>query len=344
MSKGTYRKMTLVFLMAAVLIASSTVRLQGIASTTDAFQSPIVTPEPSTTPAPLSTAETQIALDYIAARESVPVEHLLVVNQHRREYDVLGKTFWYVKALDRKSRLFYTALVDLTDQAPAELQDVEQTNERALETRYGKLEAQLYEVLQTKGPDDELTVAAWFTPVDSEAILAQLRAKYPQVSLELPERPWVAVQDRSLSAKVEADYFQLLQEAHLAKQEDLARSLQAQGYTVRLHRGIPSLVAKLPKSAILEIAQRADVTGLYLIEGKLNLLLDKAIPTARGNVVWQRGIDGAAERIAIVEPGEVNLFHFQIDVKERRWAAGQIDHTHWFTGQGLQHPCRRRYR
>lgn len=70
---------------------------------------------------------------------------------------------------------------------------------------------------------------------------------------------------------------------------------------VRLHRGIPSLVAKLPKRAILESAHRADVTGLYLIEGKLNLLLDKAIPTARGNVVWQRGIDGAAERIAIVE-------------------------------------------
>jgi hypothetical protein len=268
-------------------------------------------------------------LDYIAIREGIPVDRLLVVNQHQREYDVLDKVFWYVKVLDHKGRHFYTALVDLGDQTPTELEEVEKANSQALNARYGKLEPRLHELLQTRGPDDEMTIAIWFAPLDYEAVLAQLRAKYPQVSLELPESPWVAVRDRALSAQIEADWVQLLQEAHLAKQEDLAQSLRSQGYTVRPHRGVPSLVARLPKRAILEIAQRADVTRLYLIEGRLNLLLDKAIPTARGDVVWQRGIDGAAERIAIVEPGEVNLWHAWIDVKERRLAADQIEHTSW---------------
>jgi hypothetical protein len=269
---------------------------------------------PSPTPTPTPPPETRIALDYIATREGIPVEHLFPVNQHQREYGALGKTFWYVKALDRKSHHMYTAMVDLSDQSTVELEDIERAQREALEVKYGKLEPQLYELLQTKGPDDEVNVAVWFTPIDLQALLAELSARYPQVSLEALERPWHDVKDQALADRIRADYLQLMEEAHLAKQEALAQSLHVRAYEVKLHRGVPSLVARLPKRVILEISQRADVTRLYLIEGELVPLLDSAIPTARGNVVWRRGIEGAGQRVAILEPDTLPLYHPSICV------------------------------
>lgn len=242
------------------------------------------------------------------------MERLLPVNQHRREYGALNKAFWYVKALDEESRHFYTAMVDLSDQRPVELAKVEQAQRAALEAKYGKLEPQLYDLLQTKGPDDEVNIAVWFTPIDRQAILVELRARYPQVSLLVPERPWHDVKDEVLAERIRADYQQLMEQAHLAKQETLAQALRGRGYQVRLHRGVPSLVARLPKHVILESAQRADVAQLYLIEGKLEPLLDSAIPTARGNTVWNRGLQGTGQRIAIVEPDTLPASHPSINV------------------------------
>ena len=281
---------------------------------------PPFTPEPqptlipSPTPTPTPPPETRIALDYIGTREGIPVERLFPVNQHQREYGALGKTFWYVKALDRESHHIYTAMVDLSDQSPVELEDIERAQREALEVKYGKLEPQLYELLQTKGPDDEVNVAAWFTPINLQALLAELRATYPQVPLEALERPWHDVKDQALAERIRADYLQLMEEAHLAKQDAVAQSLRARSYEVRLHRGVPSLVARLPKRVILEIARRADVTRLYLIEGQLVPLLDSAIPTARGNVVWRRGIEGAGQRVAILETDTLPLHHPSICV------------------------------
>lgn len=282
---------------------------------------------PSPTPTPTPPPETRIALDYIATREGIPVERLFPVNQHHREYGALGKTFWYVKALDRESHHIYTAMVDLSDQSPVELEDIERAQREALEAKYGKLEPQLYELLQTKGPDDEVNVAVWFTPIDLQALVAQLSATYPQVPLEALERPWHDVKDQALADQIRADYLQLMEEAHLAKQDALAQSLRALGYQVKLHRGIPSLVARLPKRVILEIAQRDDVTRLYLIEGQLVPLLDSAIPTARGNVVWRRGIEGDWRRIAILEPGILHQFHPSINVLAVRDVVSPLDHT-----------------
>jgi hypothetical protein len=269
---------------------------------------------PSPTPTPTPPPETRIALDYIATREGIPVERLFPVNQHQREYGALGKTFWYVKALDRESHHIYTAMVDLSDQSPVELEDIERAQREALEAKYGKQEPQLYELLQTKAPHDEVNVAVWFTPIDLQALLAELSARYPQVSLEALERPWHDVKDQALADRIRADYLQLMEEAHLAKQDALAQSLRVRAYEVKLHRGIPSLVARLPKRVILEIMQRDDVTRLYLIEGELVPLLDSAIPTARGNVVWRRGVEGAGQRVAILEPDTLPLYHPSICV------------------------------
>jgi hypothetical protein len=59
----------------------------------ETFDSPIVTPVPGPTPTPVMPEESQRALKYIAEREGIPIEQLVVVNQHRRDYELLGRVF-----------------------------------------------------------------------------------------------------------------------------------------------------------------------------------------------------------------------------------------------------------
>ncbi len=282
-------------------------------------------PLPSPTQAPAS--ETQIALDYIAARERIPVEHLFPVNEHRREYGLLGRAFWYVKAMDLESHQLFTAMVDLSSQEPVELEEIELAENQAQETKYGKLEPQLYEALQKKDQEDLVDVAIWFTPVDFQALLAELQAKHPGISLNNIEKPWQGITNQELASQVMSDFFQLMGDAHLAKQADLALQLRDQRYGVETQIGIPSLVAKLPKRVILEVAQRTDVVRIFLLGGELSPLLDSAIPTDRGNTVWQRANQGSGKRIAIIDIGTVPMGHPSIDIVAVRNVAPQSDHT-----------------
>lgn len=337
-SNSLRRRVALIFLLSTVALLAW---IGGLSAhdgrAINLFQSPInptpsiPAPQPTRGPSPTVTPtpspESQIALSYIATRERIPVERLLSVNAHRREYGILGKAFWYVKALDRESGHFYTALVDVSDGSPTDLEKVERAQRQALEARYGKLEPQLYERLQPMGQDETVNVAVWFTPIDRRALLAQLQAKHPDVPAEPLERPWHEVNDPARADQIRADYYQLMQEAHLGKQAGLAQSLWARGYEVRLHKGVPSLVARLPKRVILETARRGDVSRLYLIEGELAPLLESAIPTARGNVVWQRGFEGTGKRIAVVEPFVVPLGHPSMNVIAVRTVVPPLFHT-----------------
>lgn len=144
MSKNSIKWLVAVFAILALtaLMLQGTISVSG--SRPGSFDSPVMTPViPDPTPTPFMSQETQRALKHIAARESIPVEQLVAVNQHQREYDALGKAFWYVKASDEESRHFYTAMVDLSDRRPVELADVERAQREALEAKYEKLEPQL---------------------------------------------------------------------------------------------------------------------------------------------------------------------------------------------------------
>ena len=65
---------------------------------------PFATPGgPPPTPTPPLAEETHKALQYIAEREGVSIEPLVVVAQQRREYESLGRVFWAVRVLDTQN-------------------------------------------------------------------------------------------------------------------------------------------------------------------------------------------------------------------------------------------------
>ena len=262
------------------------------------FDSPIATPViPSPTPVPPPPEETRRALQYIAGRKGVPVEQLVVVNQHRREYKLLGRVFWAVTLLDTKDDRWYNVMVDLADSSLVEdVEAVEQAEREAHRARYGKLEPALFDRLETMRDDEEVEIAAWVAggPKRSEEELyAALAAKYPeaQTALERSGKP-MDVDDRELGRKIEAEYVRMLEVDVQERIQPLMRYLQGQGYAVTTFGALPSIAVTLPKAAILELVERPDVGAVYLSGKEAQPELDSAVPSDRAPAVWQRGFKG----------------------------------------------------
>jgi len=159
---------TLVLSVLAAIVLPGTAPSSGLQL--GAFDSPIATPViPSPTPTPPMPEETQRALKYIAEREEISIEQLVVANQHRREYALLGRTFRAVTALDVESDRWYNVMVDLADGSFVDdVEAVERAEQEAHRTRYGKLEPALFERLETMKPDNEMP--AWAVGLGGDVV------------------------------------------------------------------------------------------------------------------------------------------------------------------------------
>lgn len=257
-------------------------------------------------------AETQQALEYIAKREAVSVSQLVAVNQHRRDYPLLGRSYWAVTAVDTAGDSWYTVMIDLNDSSFVDdILKVEQTEQDARFAKYGKLEPDLYERLQFMKPEEEAQVAIWVAglPLRSQnEIYALLADKYPEAKLTLQEsgKPF-DVSDPQIASQLETDYMAILAEDTRVQINPLMTSIQAQGYYVTTFEALPAIAVTLPKSAILEIAKRDDVGMIYLVGRMQRAELDTAVPTDLVPSVWQSGYRGSGVNIAILEAGKVDF-------------------------------------
>jgi len=273
------------------------------------FDSPVV---PSPTPTPLMPEETQGALKHIAEREGVATDQLVVANQHRREYELLGRAFWAITVLDIKNGQWYNVMVDLADGSFVDdVEAIEQAGQEAHRVKYGKLEPALFERLETVKDDDKVPVAIWIAgePKRSqEELYAALAAKYPeaQAALERSGKP-MDVGDYELINQIETEYVRMLEADTQERIQPLVRYLEGKGYTVTTLGALPSITVTLPKAEILELVKRTDVGAVFLNEGEVQRLLDSAVPSDRVPAVWQRSFKGGGVYIGILEPDKIDF-------------------------------------
>lgn len=283
--------------------------------------SPLPTPaptlSPTSTPAATSgpSAEAQKALAFIAQREGVPVERLVVVNEFRREAALLGRTFQAITVLDLESGHFYQVLVDVNSGQVEERAAVEEAEAQRYRAQYGKLQPALYERLQTMRDEETVRVTIWVVAPAGQslaerqaAIFAELAAKYPeaQTDIEHSGKP-MDVSDPALAERIYREYVQMLNAETAARIRPLVKSLEAQGFTVETSPGLPAVTATLPKKIVKMIAVRDDVGAIYLAEGGFRRTLNSAIPSNLAPAVWARGYDGTGVDIAILEDDNVDF-------------------------------------
>ena len=320
-----------------IIIALGQVRLD-MAAGAALFSSPL----PAPTPKPIPSDAAQQAVAHIAEREEIPIELLDIVADHRSDYSALGRQFQVVTVLDtRQQGQAYKLLVDLrSGRVETDISASLAAEARAHQSRYGKLQPTLYKLLQgLKKDDDTLPVAIWMATSPGKSLAEQqttafeaLAAKYPQAraAIERDTKP-MDVSDRELRQRIEADYTALMAAQAKTRISSLVTELKQRGFATATYAGMPSFTAVLPKRVILELAQRSDISAIYLTETEAQLELDSAVPTTLAPIVWTRGITGNGVTIAILENGNVDpnnsfLHHAPIS---RTTSAGIQNHTTW---------------
>jgi hypothetical protein len=304
------------------LVSSSVAQDEGL------FDSPLPSP-PAPSPTPLPSAETEIAKRYIAEQYGVPVEQLVIVNEHRREYAELGRVFKAFTLLSLADDRFFNLLVDLEDRTVVEdVAAIRRAEEEVHQDKYGKLEPALHERLQQASDDELVEVAIWIAGQprrSQQEMFDELSARFPEAAaaMERSGKPF-DVEDEEVRDKIRKAYSEMASSNSEPLVEPVMDFLQAQGFAVTAYDGLPSVTAVLPKRLILALAERPDVGQIYLIEGEGNLLLDSAVPGNRVHAVWQDGIDGYGSDVAVLEtdnidfgsispdcPGMHNCFRYQ---------------------------------
>lgn len=231
------------------------------------------------------------ALEYISDREGIPIESLVILDDHETEYPSLGRHLQVVNIMDRRlGGRSYKLLVDLDDgRIEEDISALLKAEAKAHEDLYRKLEKPLYERLLTINDDDTLPVAVWVAaePGKSlserqEAAFSALAEKYPEakVAMEKGSRP-MDVDDPKLAELIYSKYLELMDESVSDRVQSLIMELEGRGFSVQSIEGMPSFSAVLPKSVILELSNRDDVGTIYLIEAKHENLLDSEMPSGK---------------------------------------------------------------
>jgi len=291
------------------------------------FNSPLPTPIPSPTPIPGPSVEAQKALTYIAQRESIPTQALVVVTDHATAYPNLGRKFQVVTILDsRPGGRFYDLLVDsINGRIEEDLAAIREAEERAYLDRYGRLEPALHKRLQEIKDDEILPVAIWATGKSQrsqEALFAVVAAQFPeaQAALARSGKPW-DVEDPELAARIKTKYNQLGAVDTATRIEPLVVQLKARDSEVTTYGTLPSVTTWLTKHQILELAERDEVGMIYLIEERGQQETDVAIPTDLVPTVWDRGFrgfDGSGVTVALLDDGNIDSSVTCLDISDTR--------------------------
>lgn len=229
-----------------------------------------ISPMPNPSP---SSEWAQQALRYVAERYNVPLESLLVVNEHERRYPLTGRTFRAFVVLDTGTpeSPAYSLLIDLaTGRVEEDIAAVQAAEDAAYLARYGKLQVALHDRLQEVTDDTVLPVAIRVAGHEKQRttmeLWAELAAQFPEAAEALARgtKP-MDVEDREVAERIWEAYRRMWAEDVAKRTQPLVAWLRGQGFSVE-STGMPSLTATLPKRAILEIATRDDVAMIYLIE------------------------------------------------------------------------------
>ncbi len=281
-----------------------------------AYPPPSVSPTPITPMLPKQSDAARKALEYIAHRDSVPVQSLIIQDDHPTVYPSLGRKFQVVTLLNtRPDGQVYKLLVDLeTGKVEEDVVALLEAEAQAHQSRYGKLHPALHKRLQEIGDNDSLPVAIWVAPKPQntlaalqEAASATLAARYPEVrtAMKRSGKP-MDVDDPELARQIEAEYIALVDHAMGERIQPLTTELEQRHFTVIAYEGMPSFTVVLPKSVILELSRRDDVDSIDLVEAKKQLGMDSVVPTDRVPAVWGRGYTGSGVTIAILDVGNVD--------------------------------------
>ncbi len=191
----------------------------------------------------------QKALAYLSQREGIPLSSLVIATDHGAEYTNTERKFQVVTLLDtRPGGKFYDLLVDLsTGNVIEDIASIWAAEDHAGAEKYGKLDQDLFERLQTMQDNDIVTVMIWVIPGSGQSLtendavaIATLTAKYAEarVAVEQGSKP-MDVADPVLAERIEKEFVEMLNANVAQRVRPLVEALKVQGLDVQTSIGLP---------------------------------------------------------------------------------------------------------
>lgn len=220
------------------------------------------------------------ALEYASLASGIPVEKLTVGADVTETFPTQGVTVIMFKVRD-DSGIPYVVYMD-PDGNQVDYEDIYTKELEANYRKYGKLEPDLYDRLNTMKPDDRVMVWIWL--------------KEPSI----PKFPRPAP-GSSLDRGVEEQYMLDVRETYARQEKPVIEFLNSTGIEFNYaSQYAPVVFAEVTPDTIRALSERNDVDSLDLVRS-YDLLLDSAAPTVHADSVWNNNIDGTGVKVAVVE-------------------------------------------
>ena len=145
---------------------------------------------------------------------------------------------------------------------PVDIKVLEQAEAQAREARYGKLDPTFFYFLQTRRPEENVSVLLWMDGVDYEWVNEELTRQYSQVTAyrfasgqPVDEQGRPIPIEPELFDRIRADYNALLDQAHRKAAEPVIAFLTTRGYRAEALDAFPGVVAEVPVEVVWELSR-----------------------------------------------------------------------------------------
>jgi len=311
------------------LIVLIAILLQGhrLPSASQAFDSPLPTP-PFTLPAPTAVPIPRchaLAMAYVAREHDIPIEKLMAgsyVSNENGKWTGDGKEEWFefplikqracfVKVSVKGSDAVYGVALDEQGQV-VDLDKLQALEREAGRAKCGKFDPTLCARLPMLALDEQVEVAIWLKDIDKGTIYDAVAANYPASLQPAKGLPFDTGHPDYQRAFQEVERLTVL--AYREQVKPVLTFLEAQGFKAQYASSrAPIVFGKLPRSAIVALANRDDTVGIYLLGGELHDTLNSVVPTDRIAPFWNAGYQGNGIKVAIVEDDPVNFGNPYLD-------------------------------
>ncbi|MBI2934991.1 MAG: S8 family serine peptidase, partial [Chloroflexi bacterium] len=183
------------------------------------------------------------------------------------------------------------------------IRSLEAAEQAARVAKYGKLGQLLYEILQTKGPDDAVQVYINMKGArHPREIWAEIRARHPEAKIDPAGSPTKDTPMDLYEKVIRPEYRRELEATAAVARSSILEYLRGRGYQVSPVPTQPTVNAVLPKRVILEIEKREDVASIHHVP-QAGSNSDVATPSIGGPTNWERSrnITGQGITLGILE-------------------------------------------
>lgn len=255
----------------------------------------------------------QLAIDYIAKKENISPDQLIVYHETSYSSEILGNTYQSIDVIDNKGLNIFKLDIDILNYEVLEYGELISRESIETSRKYGKFESSLYNKILNLNENDIITVSFLIRDPEGGLYLRKEKAnkilseKYPEVRMALEKGDTFRdIADEKILYEVLEDYEYIISGDLPQLINPLVDSIKEDALDIHTYKYLPLVTVRLPVNLLLKTVSREDVQFIFnYTEAKSIEATDISRIVNRVPAVWQRGFNGGGAgsgiRVSVLE-------------------------------------------